>query len=164
MTAQHERRHIAPDPDTTLVLSRDFEADQELVFGALLDAKVLQTIWSVKPWTIVEITVDPRVGGYWKLSMRDETTGALVRCTARYMEIEKPRRIVWRSKWLDGPLVDADEMRITLELASVAGGTRLTVTHELFPDRKTRDDQGERWAAELALLSRMFGDPFGKRS
>lgn len=164
MTAQRERLHTAPDPDTTLVLSRDFEADREVVFGALLDAKVLQTIWSVKPWTIVEITVDARVGGYWKLVMRDETSGALVRCMARYMEIERPCRIVWRSKWLDGPLVDADEMRITLEFTSVAIGTRLTVTHELFPDRKTRDDQGERWAAELTLLSRMFGDAFSKRS
>jgi uncharacterized protein YndB with AHSA1/START domain len=164
MTAQRERRQITPDPDTTLVLSRDFEAERDLVFGALLDANVLQTIWSVKPWTIVEITVDPRVGGHWKLTMRDETTGALVRCMARYMEIEKPHRIVWRSKWLDGPLADADEMRITLEFISVAGGTRLTVTHELFPDRKARDDQGERWAAELSLLGRMFGDTFSKRS
>ena len=164
MTAQRELRHSAPDPDTTLVLSRDFEADRELVFGALLDAKVLQTIWSVKPWTIVEITVDARVGGHWTLAMRDETTGALVRCTARYVEIEKPHRIVWRSKWLDGPLAETAEMRITLEFGAIAGGTRVTVTHELFPDRATRDDQGRRWAAELKLLDRLLGDTFSNRS
>jgi uncharacterized protein YndB with AHSA1/START domain len=160
MIAQREERQMAADPDTSLVLSRDFGADREVVFGAFLDAKVLQAIWSAESMKVVEMTVDPRVGGGWKCAMRDETTGAVVRCAARYVEIQKPSRIVWRSKWFDGPLASAEEMRITLEFDSIANGTRLTVTHELFPDGKTRDLQGLRWASELKQLARLLGGEF----
>jgi uncharacterized protein YndB with AHSA1/START domain len=147
---------MAPNPDTTLVLSRDFPADRDLVFDVLLDAKGLQTIWSVDAWKVVEIAVDPRVGGGWKLAMLDAATGRVMHCTARYVEIERPSRIVWRSKWLDGPLAGPAETRITLEFSAITGGTRLTVTHELFPDRETRDHTGQRWASELRQLDRLL--------
>jgi hypothetical protein len=95
-----------PDPNTTLELTRDFEAAPELVFGAFLDAKVLRTIWSSESFKIVEMTADARVGGGWKLAMRDDASGAVARCTARYAKIDRTKRIVWWVKWLDGPMAD----------------------------------------------------------
>jgi uncharacterized protein YndB with AHSA1/START domain len=35
--------------------------------------------------------------------------------TARYLEITRPERIVWRTKWLDEPLASAPEVRVVLE-------------------------------------------------
>jgi hypothetical protein len=35
--------------------------------------------------------------------------------TARYLEITRPERIVWRTKWLDEPLASAPEARVVLE-------------------------------------------------
>ncbi|MGH8865428.1 MAG: SRPBCC family protein, partial [Burkholderiales bacterium] len=134
-----------PDPNTTLELSRDFQAERERVFGAFLDPTVLQTIWSADAYKIVEMTVDARVGGGWRLAMRDEATGGVSHCTARYVEIKRPVRIVWRTKWLDGPLADAPEARVILEFGAIEGGARLKLTHEFFPDSQTRDHHRAGW-------------------
>src|SRR5262245_59177864 len=109
----------APDPNTTLELSRDFKAARQRVFDAFLDAKTLQTIWSAEAYSIVEITIDARVGGGWKLAMRDEASGAIGHCSARYVELQSPARIVWLTKWQDGPLADAPESRVTLEFSAI---------------------------------------------
>lgn len=149
-----------PDAETTLELSRDFNVECELVFAAFLDATVLQAIWSSDAYKIVEMTVDARVGGGWSLAMRDEATGAVSHCTACYVEIEKPARIVWRTKWLDGPLAGAPEARVTLEFSTLRGGTRLKLTHEFFADRQTRDHHKTGWTSGLERLAALLaGEP-----
>jgi glutathione S-transferase len=112
------------DPNTTLELCRDFEADRERIFDAFLDANVLQTIWSADAYTITAMTVDARVGGSWRLALCDKATGAVSHCTARYIEINRPTRIVWLTKWLDGPLANAPEARVTLEFSPVQSQLR----------------------------------------
>ena len=142
----------------TLELTRDFKASRERVFGAFLDAGVLQTIWSADAYKIVEMKVDARVGGGWRLAMRDESTGAVSHCTARYVEIQEPARIVWLTKWLDGPLAGAPEARVTLEFSAIAGGTRLKLTHESFPDAQTRDHHSKGWGSGFDRLAKLFDE------
>jgi uncharacterized protein YndB with AHSA1/START domain len=142
--------------ETTLRLSRDFQAPPERVFDALLDAKTLKKIWSAETYTIVEMHVDARVGGEWRLAMRDEASGSVSHCTARYEEIRRPARIVWRVKWLDGPLASAPEGRVTLEFAAAGGGTRLQLTHEFFPDRATRDAHAGGWSSGFDRLAKLL--------
>lgn len=144
------------DPNTTLELSRDFTAERERVFGAFLDATVLQTIWSAEAYKIVEIVVDARVGGGWSLTMRDEVTGVNGHCTARYLEIERPARIVWHTKWIDGPLAVAPEARVTLEFKVIDGGTRLKLVHEFFPNREIRDHHRGGWESCLDRLAKLL--------
>jgi uncharacterized protein YndB with AHSA1/START domain len=145
-----------PDPNTTLGLSRDFDAAPEAVFAAFLDADVMRTIWSSEKFKIVEMTVDPRVGDGWSLTMRDEATGAVARNTARYVEIDRPNRIVWWVKWLDGPLAGAPEARVTLEFSVHGRGTRLKLTHEFFPNSQIRDHHGAGWASSLERLAKLL--------
>ena len=142
----------------TLGLTRDFKASRERVFGAFLDACVLQTIWSADAYKIVEMKVDARVGGGWRLTMRDESTGAVSHCTARYVEIQEPARIVWLTKWLDGPLAGAPEARVTLEFSAIAGGTRLELTHERFPDAQTRDQHSGGWGSGFDRLAMLLDE------
>ncbi len=144
------------DPNTALELCRDFEAGRERVFDAFLDANVLQTIWSADAYTIPPMTVDARVGGTWSLAMRDEATGAVSHCTARYLQINRPTRIVWLTKWLDGPLANAPEARVTLEFSVVQRGTRLKLMHEFFPDSQTRDHHRTGWTSGLDRLARLL--------
>jgi glutathione S-transferase len=145
-----------PDPETTLRLSRDFAADRERVFGAFLDAAALRTIWSAEAYEIVELTMDARVGGGWSLAMRDRASGGVGHCTARFSAIERPSRIVWHTRWLDGPLAVAPEARVTLVFTAIEGGTRCDLTHEFFPDRDTRDHHGSGWAAGFDRLARLL--------
>ena len=88
----------------------------------------------------------------------------LVHCTARYLEITRPARIVWVTKWLDGPLASAPEARVTLEFSAIAGGTRLSLTHEFFPDRQTRDHHGQGWSSGLDRLERLLAGERVKES
>ncbi len=150
------------DPNTTLELCRDFEARRERVFDSFLDANVLQTIWSADAYTITAMTVDGRVGGNWSLAMRDEATGTVSHCTARYVEIKRPTRIVWLTKWLDGPLANAPEARVTLEFTLVQGGTRLKLTHEFFPDSQTRDHHRKGWTSGLDRLAGLLAGGLAK--
>lgn len=145
-----------PDPNTTLELSRDFEAERERVFGAFLDAAALRSIWSADAYTIDTMTVDARVGGGWSLAMSDVATGGVTHCTARYAKIRRPARIVWHTRWLDGPLAGAPEARVTLEFIAIPGGTRLKLTHEFFPDRQTRDHHGSGWGSGFDRLARLL--------
>jgi uncharacterized protein YndB with AHSA1/START domain len=145
-----------PDPSTTLSLVRDLEVAPELVFGAFLDAEAMRTIWSSDKFMVVGMSVDARVGGGWQLTMRDEASGAVARNTARYAEIDRPNRIVWWVKWLDGPLAGAPEACVTLEFSAIAAGTRLKLTHEFFPDSVTRDHHGSGWASGLERLAKLL--------
>lgn len=144
------------DPNTTLELCRDFKADRERIFQAFLDADILQTIWSADAYKIIEMSTDPRVGGGWQLAMRDEASGGVMHCSARYTEIDRPARIVWRTKWLDGPLAGAPEARVTLKFNATQSGTRLNLTHEFFPDSQTRDHHRGGWSSGFDLLERVL--------
>ena len=146
--------------ETTLKLTRDFKADPERVFGAFLDPEALKRIWSTNEYRIVEMKADARTGGGWSMAMREEASGAVSRSTAQYDEIVRPSRIVWRTKWLDGPMAAAPEMRVTLEFSAIPGGTRVKLTHEFFPDSETRDHHGTGWTSgfdrlELLLAGRL---------
>ncbi len=88
--------------------------------------------------------------------MRDEATGAVSHCTARYLQINRPTRIVWLTKWLDGPLANAPEARVTLEFSVVQRGTRLKLMHEFFPDSQTRDHHRTGWTSGLDRLARLL--------
>lgn len=144
----------SPDSDIMLELARDYDAPIDLVFRVFFDADALKFIWSTATYTIVDMTMDAQVGGGWRLAMRDIATRAVARCTARFTEIEQAKRIVWFEKWLDGPLAGHQDTRVTLQFEPVARGTRVKLTHEFFPDRRTRDQHVEGWASGLERLAR----------
>lgn len=146
----------ALNPETTLCLARDYPVPCERVFDAFLNAEVLQEIWSSDAYQIVEMTLEPRVGAGWSMVMRDQATGTRNNCTARYATIERPRQIVWHTKWLDGPLANIPEMRVTLDFFPTCESTRLEVTHEFFPDHETRDHHGQGWSSGLDRLAEHF--------
>jgi uncharacterized protein YndB with AHSA1/START domain len=102
------------------------------------------------------MTVDTRAGGGWRFAMRDVATVAINHCTARYIEIDRPARIVWLTRWLDGPLARAPEARVKLEFSAIEGGTRLNLTHEFFPDRRSRDHHGAGWTSALQRLASLL--------
>ena len=123
------------------------------MFGAFFDAKALQQAFSHDAYRIIEMNVDPRVGGGWNFAMCDQTTGVVLRSAARFVEIERPSRIVCLTRWFDGPLATAGEMRVTLEFSGIAGGTRLSLTHEFFSNGETRDHHARGWAASMDRLA-----------
>ena len=130
-----------------LVVRRQIAVPRERVFEAWLDSE------SLAPWmrpgdsTHAIVTVDPRVGGGFRIVMEGSSHGC-VEHTGEYLAIEPPSRLsfTWISKHTDQrPTV------VTIEFHERGGGTELVLTHRGLPPTEV---EGHRhgWSDILRLL------------
>ena len=114
----------------TAVITRRFNVAPERVFDAWLDpSKINGFIFGphLRDEEIVEIIVDPRVGGGFLFSVRRQ--GQQIDHVGEYLEIDRPRRLVFT--W--GVKQDDASSRVVIDIAPLAGGCELTLTHEMKP-------------------------------
>ena len=105
-------------------------ASPERVYDAWLDpATIRKFLYTTATAEIVRCDVDARVGG--KYTIVDRRNGDDVLHEGTYLELERPRRIVFT---LRVPRYSPDEDRVTIELTPLANGSELTLTtqHALF--------------------------------
>lgn len=99
---------------------------------------------------------DPRVGGRYRLSMR-ESWGDLV-AIGEYREVAPPERLVFTWRWEEGGGPDQPMTQATVELHATAGGTELVLTHTGLPDGRVAAKYEEGWSdclERLAALARV---------
>lgn len=104
-------------------------------------AKVWAALTSPKTiaaWMGGPVTSNPRVGGRFVL-FDGETTG-------RYSRVEKPSHLEY--SWRQGGW-DADwpDSRVRWTLKATRAGTRVTLTHDRFPNEAERQGHAEGWDA-----------------
>jgi uncharacterized protein YndB with AHSA1/START domain len=140
-----------------LRLTRRFEAPPERVFDAWTNTDVLRRWWAALPgWTTSTAVVDLRPDGRYRLSMRDPESGAEHTVHGEYVEIERPRRLVYTWTWAG----DAEIMRgsegtvVEVEFVEEGDGTEVVLTHRGFADARIRDLHGEGWSGCLDTLER----------
>lgn len=131
--------------DVQVRVTQRFEASAERVFDAWLDTQWIGR-WmfgkALRDEEIVRLTLDARVGGKFSFVVRRH--GQEIDHVGRYLELERPRRIVFT--WGIAGVSDTDESRVVVEIAPRERGTgcELTLTHFLpaewadYADR-TRD-------------------------
>jgi uncharacterized protein YndB with AHSA1/START domain len=166
--------------DREFVLSRLFAAPRALVFTCWTDPAHLGRWWGPRGFTCPVCEVDFRVGGSYRLVMRDKD-GTDFPIDGRYLEIEPGRRIVQSDdtsghpeSWLDA--VDPDrkgqgprsiELQTTISFDDDVGGTRVTIRTR-FESRAMRDrfmaiGMQEGWSSSLDKLDELAlalkGDP-----
>lgn len=107
-------------------MRRTIAASAERLFHAWTDPGQLARWMSPVGHAVVE--VDARVGGRIRVTMAGD--GRTIEHTGEYLAIERPHRLVftWRSPYTGGVA-----SRVTVELIEGAGGTELTLHHELLP-------------------------------
>jgi uncharacterized protein YndB with AHSA1/START domain len=145
------------NPDLTLVITKEFSAPRERVFDAWLDPKVISQ-WigprSVKAETQL---LEPRVGGRYRIFMRGaDGKGPTVGGT--YREIKRPERLVFTWAW------DSDhphghkgyETLVTLTFRAVTAGTEMTMRHEIFETKESRDSHNQGWNASFEKLAELL--------
>jgi uncharacterized protein YndB with AHSA1/START domain len=131
------RGAAAQTPGPPLVVRRTLPAPPERVFAAWLRPESMAR-W-LSPFADAEATVDPRVGGAFRVVMRG--MGQEIEHTGEYREIDPPRRLVFT--WVS-PYTGSTPSLVTVELEPVAPGdrTELTLTHEHLPADQVEDHRG----------------------
>jgi uncharacterized protein YndB with AHSA1/START domain len=117
---------VAAETGTTLRLWHRFEAVPERVFAAWTRPEALKLWWCPDGWRPVQIDVDLRLGGVYRLSMNRERGTQMVTVHGRFLEIQPPRRLVYTWRW-DGMFPDMRETIVTVEFRAVTGGTELAL-------------------------------------
>ena len=143
-----------------LRLERTFPAPRDEVFRAWTEPVVLRRWWAAAPgWEGALAEVDVRVGGRYRLSMRDPETGAEHTVGGEYVEVDPPARLVYTWTWegADADSASAGSL-VTVEFSEDGGRTTVVLTHEGIADERSRDQHAHGWAGCLDNLgTRIFG-------
>ncbi|MDH7797801.1 MULTISPECIES: SRPBCC family protein [unclassified Beijerinckia] len=134
-----------------------FSASVERVFDAWLDpAKASQFLFATATGQMVTAEIDARVGGQFLFV--DRRDGVDVIHKGEYLEIERPRRLVFS---FGVPQFSADFTRVTVEIAPQGSGCLLTLTHEgVLPDYQARTQAG--WGTILDNLGKVLSQTRGE--
>ena len=132
--------------DQNLTLQKQLSASPEAVFDAWTTPESMAH-WISPMTTAIVPKLDLRVGGEYQIDMYgDEKTHVH---TGEYLEVDRPNRLVF-SWFSEG--TGQQKTIVTLEMEAKAGGTLLTLTHEHFPSKQSRDNHQKGWTVILDKL------------
>jgi uncharacterized protein YndB with AHSA1/START domain len=142
--------------DTTLVLTRHFEAPPARVFDAWMNHDEFQAWIGVEGARCKVPVFEPRIGGRYVIDLQ-LSTGEILPVTGEFREIDAPKRIVFTWGWNGDP---KRQSLITLTFAARAGGTEMTLRQEGLADAGTRDGHGAGWNSTFnKLAAHLSGAP-----
>lgn len=136
-------------PTVPLSVTHRYRASAERVFDAWLDpARARQFLFATPTGEIVRCDIDARVGGGFTIT--DRRDGEDVEHVGRYLEIDRPRRLVFT---FSVPKYDADAdpdaTPVVIEIRPLDdGGCELTLTHQVWAEYLEQTRGG--WSMILA--------------
>ena len=137
--------------DTTLRLAHRYAAPVARVFEAWTRPEIMCRWMSPSPDMACNVAADVRVGGRYRIEMKNAMDGADYTAIGAYEEIVPNRRLVFTWGWEGNPAL-AENTRVTVEFEAQGGETELTLTHERFAGAEQRDQHGEGWTGCLTRL------------
>ena len=140
-----------PRPAITLHLTRTFVAPRERVFREWTDPEALKRWFGPVGYSTPSPEVDLRVGGQYRLAMRNLPDGDIFYLTGAYREVRPPEKLVYTWRWESE--LELGETLLTVEFRNLGNSTDVVVTHELFPTEKARDDHDKGWNSCLDRLA-----------
>lgn len=116
----------------TIQLHRIFRAAPEKIYRAFLDVEAMTKWLPPNGFTGKVDHVDAKVGGTYKMSFTNFTTGKSHSFGGTYLELVPNERIRYTDKFDDPNF--SGEMQTTIILKKVFCGTELNATQEGIPD------------------------------
>jgi uncharacterized protein YndB with AHSA1/START domain len=135
-------------------VTRRYAASPERVFDAFLDpAKAGRFMFATPTGEMVRVEIDARVGG--RYAFVDRRDGDDVAHTGEYLEIDRPRRLVFTFS-ADGSEAD----RVSIDIAPLeSGGCEVTLAHEMNPKwAEYADRSAQGWSGILDGLAEAVGE------
>lgn len=137
----------------TVRLHRVFTAPAERVYRAFLDAAACAKWLPPDGFTCTVHELDARVGGKYRMSFTNFTTGEGHSFGGTYLELVPNERIVHDDRFESPDLPGT--MLTTISLRAVSCGTELSVVQEGIPDAIPPEQCYLGWQESLTLLERL---------
>jgi uncharacterized protein YndB with AHSA1/START domain len=138
---------------STIRLHRVLRATPERVYRAFLDADAMAKWLPPNGFTARVHHLDAKVGGTYKMSFTNFTTGKSHTFGGTYLELKPNERLRYTDKFEDPNL--PGEMQTTIVLKQVFCGTDLNVTQEGVPAAIPAEACYLGWQESLMLLAKL---------
>lgn len=141
--------------DRVLVLERTFATTPETLWDAWTTPDLLAKWWGPEGMTIPEHSLDLRVGGKWRTTMRN-SEGTDHRVSGVYRVLDRPHRLVFTWGWHGPDGSRGEETVVTVTLEAVEGGTKLRLDQRSFSTAESRDNHGAGWTSSFNCLEKIL--------
>lgn len=116
----------------TVRLHRVLTASPDKVYRAFVEADAMAKWLPPNGFTCTVHEMDAKIGGSFRMSFRNFTTGGSHSFGGKYLELKPGERLRYTDKFDDPNL--PGEMTVTVNLTSVICGTDIDIVQEGIPD------------------------------
>ncbi len=138
---------------STVQFHRVLRATPDRIYRAFLDADAMVKWLPPHGFTGKVHHMDPRVGGTYKMSFTNFSTGSSHSFGGTYLELVSNELLRWSDKFDDPNL--AGEMTNSVSLAKVSVGTEIRIVQEGIPDVIPAEACVLGWQESLTLLAQL---------
>jgi len=137
----------------TVRLHRVLATTPEKVYRAFLEADALAKWLPPNGFACTVLHLQPKVGGTFKMSFRNFTTGQSHSFGGEYVELVPNERLRYTDKFDDPNL--AGDIQVTVMLKKVSVGTEVNIVQEGLPDIIPPEACYLGWQESLRNLARL---------
>lgn len=137
----------------TVRFHRVLRTTAEKVYKAFIDADAMAKWLPPNGFTGKVHEMDARVGGGYRMSFTNFSTGKSHSFRGRYVELMPGERVCYTDRFDDPNL--PGEMRVTVTLTKVSVGTELSIVQEGIPDAIPPEACYLGWQESLTALAKL---------
>ncbi len=137
----------------TVEFHRVLRAAPERVYRAFLDPDALVKWLPPNGFTAKAHHLDARVGGTYRMSFTNFSSGKSHAFGGEYLELSPHERLRWTDKFEDPNL--PGEMQVTVTLKQVSVGTDVRIVQQGLPDAIPPEACVLGWQESLTLLAKL---------
>lgn len=154
--------HVSTPNDTTIVMTRTFDAPRRLVWEAMTTPDKMRR-WMLPPpgWTTSRLECDARVGGALKVAWKSDEADPVMTLEGEFTEVVLHEKMVHTETMKLGTGQVIGSLIETHEFAEVDGITSMRIT-QVYESKEARDgglaDQGQGLEACYKQLDALLGE------
>ena len=137
---------------STIKLHRVFKTTPERLYKAFIDPEAMVKWLPPHGFTAKVHSIDARVGGKYKMSFTNFTTGSSHSFGGDYLELIPGKRIVHTDVFDAGP---PGTMKVTVDIKKVLVGAEIHIVQEGVPDAIPAEACYLGWSESLDLLKKL---------